>query len=125
MAKEVCFTGERALLRQPIERLPQKQGCPLAIVDFLRLPFGCSRDLRLRLCGSLIVQARKNHAASAFQSSSTIVHVGHEVFQCAEEKRTKPSFLAVGARVRTSLDQVSEKALDQILSILCVTSLSP
>ena len=124
MAKKVCFAGERALLREPIQRLPQKQGCPLTIVDFLRLPFRCSRNLRLRLCGSLIVQARKDHAAAAFQSPSTIVHIGGEMFQCAEEKRTEPSFLAVGARVRTSLDEVSEKALDQIPRILWATSLS-
>ncbi len=124
MTKKVCFAGERALLREPIQRLPQKQGCPLTIVDFLRLPFRCSRNLRLRLCGSLIVQARKDHSAAAFQSASTIVHIGGEMFQCAEEKRTEPSFLAVGARVCTSLDQVSEKALDQIPRILWATSLS-
>src|SRR5213596_1758434 len=124
MAKEVCFAGERALLREPIQRLPQKQGCPLAIVDFFRLPFRCSRNLRLRLCGSLIVQARKDHAAAAFQSPSTIVHIGDEMFQRAEEKRTEPSLLTVSPRVRTSLDQVSEKALDQIARILRVTSLS-
>src|SRR4249919_641238 len=124
MAKKVCLAGERTLLRESIQCLPQKQGCPFTIVDFLRLPLCCSRDLRLRLCGSLIVQVRKDHTAAAFQSSSTIVHVGGEMFQCAEEKRTEPSFLAVGARVCTSLDEVSEKALDQILCILGVTSLS-
>jgi hypothetical protein len=58
----------------------------------------------------LIVQARKDHAAAAFQSPSMIVHIGDEMFQCAEEKRTEPSLFAVGARVRTSLDQISEKA---------------
>ena len=53
-----------------------------------------------------------------------IVHIGDEMFQCAEEKRTEPSLFAVGARVRTSLDQISEKALDQIPRILGVTFLS-
>src|SRR5262245_2470370 len=125
MAKQVGFAGERALLREPVQGLPQEQGCPLTIVDFLRLPFCCSRNLRLRFCSSLIVQALKDHVATAFQSPSTIAHVGDEVFQCAEEKRTKPSFLAVGPCVCTSLDQVSEKALDQIPRILCATSLSP
>jgi hypothetical protein len=72
----------------------------------------------------LIVQARKDHAAAAFQSPSMIVHIGDEMFQCAEEKRTEPSLFAVGARVRTSLDQISEKALDQIPRILGVTFLS-
>jgi hypothetical protein len=52
------------------------------------------------------------------------VHIGGEMFQCAEEKRTEPSLLAVGAGVCTSLDQVSEKALDQISRILWATSLS-
>jgi hypothetical protein len=52
------------------------------------------------------------------------VHIGDEMFQCAEEKRTEPSLLAVGARVCASLDQVSEKALDQISRILCAASLS-
>ena len=124
MAKEVRFVGKRALLREPIQRLPQKQGCPLTIVDFLRLPFRCSRNLRLRLCSSLIVQAREDHAAAAFQSPSTIVHIGDEMFECAEEKRTEPSLLTVGARVCTRLDQVSEKALDQISRILWAASLS-
>src|SRR5207249_8852629 len=124
MAEEVCFVGERALLREPIQRLPQKQGCPLTIVDFLRLPFRCSRNLRLRICSSLIVQAHKDHAAATFQSPSTIVHIGDEMFQCAEQKRTEPSLLAVGARVCTRLDQVSEKALDQIARILWAASLS-
>jgi hypothetical protein len=73
----------------------------------------------------LIVQVRKDHTAATFQCAPTIVHIGGEMFQCAEEKRTEPSFLAVGARVRTSLDEVSEKALDQIPGILCATSLSP
>src|SRR6266436_5396781 len=103
MAKEVCFASERALFREPIQRLPQKQGCPFTIVDFLRLPFRCSRNLRLRLCSSLIVQAREDHAAAAFQRPSTIVHIGGEMFQCAEEKGTEPSLLAVGARVCASL----------------------
>src|SRR5438874_1405649 len=124
MTKEVCLAGERALLREAIQRLPQKQGCPFTIVDFLRLPFRCSRNLRLRLCGSLIVQGRKDHAAAAFQGSSTIVHIGGEMFQCAEEKRTEPSLLAVGPRVCTRLDQVSEKALDQISRILWAASLA-
>src|SRR5205823_11127117 len=124
MAKKVCFAGECALFREPIQRLPQKQRCPLTIVDFLRLPFRCSRNLRLRFRSSLIVQGREDHAAAAFQSPSTIVHVGGEMFQCAEEKRTEPSLLAVGARVRTRLDQISEKALDQIARILWATSLS-
>jgi thiamine monophosphate synthase len=72
----------------------------------------------------LIVQARKDHAPAAFQSSSTIVHIGGEMFQCAEKKRTEPPFLAVGASICASLDQVSEKALDQIPGILRATSLS-
>jgi hypothetical protein len=46
------------------------------------------------------------------------------MFQRAEEKRTEPPLLAVGARVCASLDQVSEKALDQIPRILWATSLS-
>src|SRR4029077_5981814 len=97
MTEKVCFAGERALLREPIQRLPQKQGCPLAIVDFLRLPFRCSRNLRLRFRSSLIVQAREDHAAAAFQSPSTIVDIGGEMFQGAEEKRSEPSFLGIGA----------------------------
>src|SRR4029077_7793502 len=124
MAKKVCLVGERALLREPIQRLPQKQSCPFTIVDFLRLPFRCSRNLRLRFCGSLIVQARKDHTAAAFQSPSTIVHIGGEMFQCAEEKRTEPSLPLVRPRVCRSLDEVSEKALDQIPGILWATSLS-
>jgi hypothetical protein len=72
----------------------------------------------------LIVQARQDHPAAAFQCAATIVRIGREMFQCAEEKRTEPSLLAVGARVRTSLDEVSEKALDQISRILWATSLS-
>jgi len=52
------------------------------------------------------------------------LHIGGEMFQCAEEKRPEPSFLAVGPRVRTRLDQVSEKALDQIARIVWATSLS-
>jgi hypothetical protein len=72
----------------------------------------------------LIVQAREDHAAAAFQSPSTIVHIGGEMFQCAEEKRTEPSLLAISAGVCTSLDQVSEKALDQISRILWATSLA-
>src|SRR5882757_4371100 len=124
MTKKVCFASERALSGEPIQRLPQKQGCPFTIVDFLRLPFRCSRNLCLRLCSRFVVQALKNHAAAAFQSPSTIVHIGGEMFQCAEEKRTEPSLLTVGASVRTSLDQVSEKALDQIPGILGATSLS-
>src|SRR5882724_3014395 len=112
MAKKICLAGERALLREAIQRLPQKQGCPFTVVDFLRLR------------SSLIVQAREDHAAAAFQSPSTIVHIGDEMFQCAEEKRTEPSLLTVGARVCTRLDQVSEKALDQIACILWAASLS-
>src|SRR5262245_26630638 len=112
MAKQVSFAGERAFLRESIQRLPQEQGCPLTIVDFLGLPFRRSRDLRLRFCGSLIVQALKNRSAAAFQSPSMIVYIGDVVFQHTEEKRTKPHLLAVVTRVRASLDQISEKALD-------------
>jgi hypothetical protein len=72
----------------------------------------------------LIVQALKNHAAAAFQSPSTIAHISDVVFQCTEEKRTEPSLLTVGPRVCTRLDQVSEKALDQIARILWAASLS-
>src|SRR5262249_23382061 len=124
MAKEVCFAGKRALLGEPIQRLPQEQACPLTVIEFLRLPFRCSCDLRLRLCSSLIVQVRKDHAAAAFQSASTIVHIGDKVFQCAEKKRTEPSLFPVDVRIRTSLDQISEKPLDQIPRILCAASLS-
>ena len=118
------FAGECALLRKPIQRLPQKQGCPLTIVDFLRLPFRCSRNLRLRLCGSLIVQARKDHSAAAFQCASTIVRIGREMFQCAEEKERDPSLSRSARAYAQVLDQISEKALDQIPRILWATSLS-
>ena len=124
MAKEVCFAGERALLCEPIQRLAQKQRCPFTVVDFFRLPFRCSSNLCLRFCSGLIVQIRKNHASAAFKSASTIVHIGGEMFQCAEEKRTEPSLLTVGPHVSTRLDQVGEKALDQIARILRATSLS-
>ena len=124
MAKEVRLAGERALLREPIERLPQKQGCPLTVIDFLRLPLRFSCNLRLRFCSSLIVQVGQDHAAAAFQSATTIVHIGGKVFQGAQEKRTEPPLLSIGARVCTSLDQIGEKALDQIPRILCATSLS-
>src|SRR5262245_10855386 len=124
MAKQVCLAGERALLGEPIERLPQKQGCPLTVIDFLRLPLRFSRNLGLRLGSSLIVQVPQDHAAAAFQGPSTIVHVSSVVFQRAQQKRTEPPLLPIGARVRTSLDQISEKALDQIPRILCATSLS-
>src|SRR4029453_17074187 len=124
MAKQICFAGERALFSEPIQRLPQKQGCPLTIVDFLRLPLCCSRNLRLRFCGRLIVQALKNQAAAAFQSSSTITRISDVMFQRTEEKRTKPPLLAVGTRVRASLDEISEKALDQVPRVLGATSLS-
>src|SRR5215472_15953140 len=124
MAEQVGLAGERALLREPIERLPQKQGCPLTVVDFVRLPLQLTRNLRFGLRSSLVVQVRQEHTAAAFQSPSMIVHIGGKVFQRAEEKRTEPSLLPIGARVRTSLDQICEKALDQIPRILCATSLS-
>src|ERR1700719_956662 len=111
MTEKICFAGERALLCEALQSLPQKQGCPFTVIDFLRLPFRCTRDLRLRLCCGLIVQACKDHAAAAFQSPSTIVHIGGEMFQCAEEKRTEPSLLAVGAGVSLRLDQGREKPL--------------
>jgi hypothetical protein len=123
MAKQICLTRERALLCESIKRLPQKQGCPLTVVDFLRLPFRFSRDLRLGFCGSLVIQVCQDHPAAAFQSQSTIMHIGGKVFQRAKKKRTKPSFLTIGACVRTSLDQISKEALDQIPCILCATSL--
>ena len=122
--EKVGFAGECALLRESIQRLPQEQGCPLTIVDFLGLPFHCSRNLRLRFCSSLVVQVRQDYAAAAFQGPSTIVHIGGKVFQRAQEKRTEPPLLPIGAHVRTSLDQIGEKALDQIPRILCATSLS-
>jgi hypothetical protein len=72
----------------------------------------------------LIVQALKNQAAAAFQSSSTITRISDVMFQRTEEKRTKPPLLAVGTRVRASLDEISEKALDQVPRVLGATSLS-
>ena len=56
--------------------------------------------------------AREDHAAAAFQSPSTIVHIGGKVFQRAQKKRTEPSLLPIGPRVRAGLDQIGEKALD-------------
>src|SRR4030095_14746621 len=112
MSKEICFAGARALVRKPLERLPQKQNCPFTVINFFSLPFRRSRNLHLRFCRSLVVQIRKDHAAATFQCSSTISHIGDEVFQCAEQKRTEPSLLSVGARVCAGFDQVSKKALD-------------
>src|SRR6059058_3722138 len=114
MSKQVCFPREPTLFREPIQGLPQKQSCPLTVVDFFRLPFCFSCDLRLRFCRSLIVQVREDHPAAAFQCAPTIVHIGSEMFECAEEKRTEASLLAVSPHICASLDQVSEKTLDQI-----------
>src|SRR5438067_4585659 len=124
MSEKLCFTSERALLREPIQCLPQKQRCPLTVIDFLGLQFCCSRNLRLGLCRGFIVQILENHSAATFQSSSTIAHVRDEMFECAEEKRTKSSLLPVGAGIRTTLYQVSEKALGQIPRIFRAISLS-
>src|SRR4026209_244451 len=124
MAENLRFASERALLRETIQRLPQKQRCPLTVVNFLRLQFCCSRNLHLGLCGGFIVQVLENHSPATFQSPSTIAHVRDEMFQCAEEKGTKPSLLAIGVRIRASLDQVSEKALGQIPRALGAISLS-
>src|ERR1700756_4157726 len=123
MAEKLCFASERALLREPIPRLSQKQRCPLTVINFLRLPFRCPRNLRFRLCRGFIVQVLENHSAATFQSPSTIAHVRNKMFQCAEKKGTKPSLLPVGAGICTTLDQVSEKALGQIPRILGAVSL--
>src|SRR4029077_16696761 len=123
IAEKLCFTSERAFLREPIQRLPQKQRCPLMVPDFLGLPFCGTGNLRLRLCRSFIVQVLENHSAATFQSPSTIARVRNKMFQGAEEKGTKPSLLAVGAGICTTLDPVSEKALGQIPRILGAVSL--
>src|SRR5262245_18656200 len=124
MAQELCFAGQGALLCKPIQRLPQKQCCPLTVVEFLCLPFCCSRDLGFRLCSRFIIQVLENHSAAAFQRPSVIAHVRDEMLQCTKQKGTKPSFLAIGAGICTSLDQVSEKPLGQIPRILWAISLS-
>src|SRR5204862_3027775 len=123
MGEKLCFASERALLREPIQRLPQKQRCPLTVIDFLSLPFCCARNLRLHVCRGFIVQVLENYSAATFQSPSMIAHIRNEMFQCAEQKGTKPSLLPVGAGICTTLDQVSEKALGQIPRVLSVISL--
>jgi hypothetical protein len=80
--------------------------------------------LRLRLGDGFIVQVLNNHSAAAFQSASVIAYIGDEVFQRPEEKGTEPSLLAIGASVCTSLDEISEKALDEIPRVLCAVSVS-
>src|SRR3954469_22079432 len=108
MSKQVCFAREPTLFREPIQGLPQQQSCPLTVVDFFRLPFCFSGNLRLRFCGRLVVQVRVDQSPDACQCAHTIVNSGGEMFQCAEEKRTESSLLAVSPPICTTHDQVSE-----------------
>ena len=103
MAKNLCFAGERALFREPVQRLPQKQGCPFAVINFLFLPFSCPRNLCLRFCGSLIVQVCQDHTAATFQSPSTIAHIGHRYGLPREEAYALAS-VGVDLRIHEVVD---------------------
>jgi hypothetical protein len=51
-----------------------------------------------------------------------IASIRDEIFQCSEQKSTKPPLLPIGVPITTGLDQVDEKALRQILRILASIS---
>ena len=71
-----------------------------------------------------LIQLHRQETAAALLRAVIVTRVRQKVFQGAEEKRTEPSFLSIRARVGTGLDEVSEKALGQILRIVRPISLS-
>src|SRR5205823_2011042 len=69
-----------AFLREPMQRLPQEGRGPLAVVNFVRLPFRCSRDLRLCLGECVLIQVLRQNSTAAFQRMSAIASVRDEMF---------------------------------------------
>src|SRR5215472_15293547 len=106
-----------------MQRFPQKRRRPFTVINFVRLPFRCSRDLCFRLGDCVLIQVFWNDPAPAFQCTSTIASVCDEMFQRAEKKRPKPAFLSIGMCVSAALDQMSKETLGQVLRIVRPISL--
>src|SRR6266436_6816629 len=87
-------------------------------------------DLILRVCGSVILekgfrlfdllfmQRQKTLSATALQRPFPIRSVCKEIFQGGKQKRAEPAFPLIDAFVDLVLEEVSEKALRQILRIV-------
>src|SRR5438552_15397554 len=101
-----------------MQRLPQQGRGPLAVGNSVRLPFRCSRDLRLCLGECVLIQVLRQNSTAALQRMFAIASVRDEMFQPAEKKRAKPAFLAIGVRVGSGLDLVREQSWGEVLRVL-------
>jgi hypothetical protein len=55
--------------------------------------------------------------SASLERSRAIILVVHEIFQRSEEKRAKPTLLAIRSAQCVLLEQLSKKTLDQVLGI--------
>ena len=77
-----------------------------------------SLEKRLRIFDLLFMQRKKNLSAAAFERPSALGSMRKEIFHGSKQKRTEPALLPIDASVYFVFDQVSEKALRQILRIV-------
>src|SRR5437773_11035220 len=75
-------------------------------------------EKRFRLFDLLFMQRQKILSATPLERPFTIRSVREKIFQGSEQKRTEPAFLPINAGVNFMFDEVSEKALREILRIV-------
>ena len=75
-------------------------------------------EKRFRLSDLLFMQRQKILAATTLERSFAVGSVREEIFQRGEQKRTEPALLRINTGVDFMFDQISEKALREILRIM-------
>jgi len=75
-------------------------------------------EKRLRFFGLLFVQRQKIACAAALQRTFAVGSVCEEILQRGKKERTELALLPISARVDLMFDQVSEKALREVLRIV-------
>src|SRR5215467_6895887 len=76
-----------------------------------------SREHRRLGFGQMLLDGYDLATSASFERSRAIILVVQEILQRSEEKRAKPTLLAIRPAQCVLLEQLSKKTLDQILGI--------
>src|SRR6266516_5338916 len=107
------------ICREPFQSSGDQRSCPATIEDSIfTTRRTMSLEKRLRIFDLLFMQRKKILSAATFERPFAVGSVRKEIFQGSKQKRTEPALLPIDASVYFVFDQVSEKALRQILRIM-------
>ncbi|HKQ40601.1 MAG TPA: hypothetical protein VJ063_21200 [Verrucomicrobiae bacterium] len=119
--EEVVLARRGEFSRKPGQHVIEQGQCPPPLENAFRIPL-VRRFMAISVFCFLCVEREKLTIAASFSGSSAVSFIRDKVVEGRQEERTELTFFASRFLNRTTFEQLGEKSLGQILSVMFAMS---